>query len=473
MRAALALPLALMACTVGPDHVPPTLALAPAFRDAARIDGDAEPADWWRGFGDPLLSDLVARAVAGSPDLEIARARIGQSRAAARAAGAALLPTVEAAATATTLSQSQETAVGRVTRTLGLGRGYTEYAAGAQAGWEIDLFGGGRRRRQAARRDLDASLADAAAARVAVAAETADAYLALRALQVRLAVAERQAGNRATLVRLVRQRFDQGVAAGRELNRAVAASEEVRAAAAPLRAGVEAQLNRLDVLVGAAPGTNRALLATARPIPTAPVPAGGAAPADLLRRRPDIVAAERRVAAADARIGAALAAYYPHLSLSTLLGVAGLGTARLFTGDAVQAAASAGLRWRLFDFGRLDAEVANARSRKAEALAAWRAATLRAAEEVETSLSRLTQAHRQRRDLEKQASALVLARTQAEDGYTGGIIGLTEVTDADRDLLSAADAIAGAEGEEARAAVAAYRALGGGWHRDDATETSP
>jgi NodT family efflux transporter outer membrane factor (OMF) lipoprotein len=461
---------ALGACTVGPNHVAPGIVLTPAYTRADAIDtsGDAggDTAAWWRRFDDPLLAGLVARAIADNPDVAVARARIDQSRAAARAAGAALLPRVDAVGAATTLSQSRETAIGRVTRALRLDRGYTELSVGAQAGWELDLFGGDRRRREASLREVEASEAEGAGVRVAIAAETADAYLGLRGVQARLAVAERQAANQETLVALVRQRVVQGVAAERELNRARAASAAVATSAAPLRAAIDAQIARLDVLLGRQPGTGRAALLPGSAIPVAPMPAGSAAPAALLRRRPDVIAAERRVAAGDARIGAALADYYPRLSLSGLVGVASLGTGSLFTGNAVEASGGAGLRWRLFDFGRVDAEVAGARARRAEALAAWRGTVLRAAGEVETALSRLAEAHAQRAGLERQVAALTRARAQARDAYAGGIVGLIEVTDADRELLAASDALALVRTEESRAAVAAYRALGGGWASD-------
>ncbi len=457
---------ALAGCAVGPDYVPPRLALTRAFVAAPQIDTTASDADWWRGFHDPLLVALIDRAVSGNTDLAEARARIDQSRALARAAGAALLPSLDATGGITTLSQSRETAVGRVTTALGVPRRYTEYDAGARASWEIDVFGGLRRGREAARADLDAAVAGTGAIRIAVAAETADAYLTLRALQARLAVAEQQTRNEALLVDLVRQRFDQGIAAERELNRANAALDGVRASAAPLRAGIAAQLNRIDVLVGEQPGSNRDRLIAAAAIPDAPVPAGSAAPEDLLRRRPDVVAAERRLAGSTARIGIALAEYYPHVSLTSLLGVASLGPAALFTGNAVQVSAGAGLRWRLFDFGRVDAEVAQARGGEAEALAAWRGSVLRAAEDVETALSRLSEARVERAALERQVAALTAARRQAQDAYQGGVVGLIDVTDADRELLGAADRMATVRGDEARAAVAAYRALGGGWRRD-------
>lgn len=454
---------ALAGCTVGPDYRPPAAGLTATYMHANAIGVGAPDSDWWRGFGDPLLATLVAQAVAGNTDVAQAQARIDQSRAAARAAGAALLPVLDATGGVTTISQSRETAIGRVTRELGIGRGYTEYFVGTQALWEVDLFGGRRRGREAARDDLAATQASAGEIAVAVAAETADAYVTLRSLQARLAVAQDQERNEALLVRLVRQRFDQGVAAERELNRTTGELEGVRASMAPLRAGIEAQLNRIDVLVGMQPGTNRALLVVPATVPVAPPPSGSALPSDLLRRRPDVIAAERRLAASTARVGVALADYYPRLSLSGLLGFASLGTSRLLTGDAVQASGGAGLRWRLFDFGRVDAEVAAARSRQAEALAAWRGSVLRAAEDVETALARLEQGHEQRAALVRQVTALTRARDQAREAYAGGVVGLIEVTDADRELLSASDRLAAARAEEARAAIVAYRALGGGW----------
>lgn len=467
--------LALSGCAVGPDYVRPAIALSPAFQGSAAIDTVSQDADWWRGFNDSVLSAIVAKAVADNLDVAQAGARIAQSRAVARAAGAALLPSINATGGVSTVSQSRETPVGRVTTALGVPRGYTQHDAGAGALWELDLFGGVRRGREAARAELGASEMDAAAARVAVAAETADAYLLLRALQARLAVAEEQTRNQALLLDLIERRFAQGVSAERELNRTRAALEGVQARAAPIRAGIAAQMNRLDVLVGEQPGTNRALLTQVAAVPIAPVPSGSSKPEDILRRRPDVAAAERRLAASTARIGQAVAEYYPHLSLSGLLGVASLGTGRLFTGSAVQASGTAGLRWRLFDFGRVDAEVEQARGRRAEELAAWRGSVLRAAEDVETALSRLAEAHVQRAALERQVAALTTTRRQAQDAYRGGVVALIEVTDADRDLLDASDLLASVRGEEARASVAVYRALGGGWRvdaRDLASQTA-
>jgi outer membrane protein TolC len=187
------------------------------------------------------------------------------------------------------------------------------------------------------------------------------------------------------------------------------------------------------------------------------------APADLLRRRPDVVAAEGRLAASNARIGVAIAEYYPHISLSGLVGSLTTEASTLFTGGAFQASGGAALRWRLFDFGRVDAEVAQARGRDAEVLAAWRGATLRAAEDVETALVRLVQARAERAALVRQIAQLKKARDETRKAYSGGVAALIDVFDADRQELVASDRLATVTADEARAAVATYRALGGGW----------
>jgi outer membrane protein TolC len=186
-------------------------------------------------------------------------------------------------------------------------------------------------------------------------------------------------------------------------------------------------------------------------------------PTDLLRRRPDIVAAEGRLAASNARIGVAIADYYPHVSLAGLVGSASTATSNLFTAGAVQATGGASIRWRLFDFGRVDAEVVQAKGRDAEELAAWRGATLHAAEDVETALVRLLEAHAERASLVRQVALLGKARDETRRAYTEGAATLLDVFDADRQELAASDRLATTKAGEARAAVAAYRALGGGW----------
>jgi NodT family efflux transporter outer membrane factor (OMF) lipoprotein len=453
----------LAGCAVGPDFQKPDIALRSKYMSARAVDTRTSDGDWWKGFHDPILVTLVDKAVAGNLDLAQARARIEQSRAAALGADARLLPSADGTGDVTANRQSLDSPLGAASNILGLPRDYNEYAVGAEASWELDIFGGLRRGREAAQNELLASEADAGTIAVSVAAETADAYLTLRGFQARLVVAEDQEKTELGLVGVVRQRLGEGLAPQRDLDRAEAELESVRASTAPLRAAIAAQLNRLDVLVGDEPGTNRALLARSGAIPAAPRPAGSATPTDLVRRRPDIVAAEGRLAASNARIGVAIADYYPHVSLAGLVGSASTATSNLFTAGAVQATGGASIRWRLFDFGRVDAEVAQAKGRDAEALAAWRGATLHAAEDVETALVRLVEAHAERASLVRQVALLGKAQDETRRAYTEGAATLLDVFDADRQELTASDRLATTKANEARAAVAAYRALGGGW----------
>ncbi|MBE9606223.1 efflux transporter outer membrane subunit [Acetobacteraceae bacterium H6797] len=452
---------ALSACTVGKDYKGPAVALSARYAAPANIAPAEE--QWWRRFGDSKLDALVERALAQNLDLAAVAARIDQARATARAAEAALLPTINADASVDRVHQSFRTPVGGVADRLNLPRDYSLYQIGEQASWELDLFGGLRRNREATRADLGGAQAEAAAARLSISAETVDTYLQLRGLQARYDVASHQLQNEIKLVELVRQQTDQGLVAEHELNRVLGEKESLEASLAPLRTAMKAQINRLDVLTGRQAGVDPDGLAATAKIPEAPDPSGNVEPADLMRRRPDVVAAERRLAAANARIGVALAEYYPKISLSGLFGVASIGTGGLFTGEAVQVSGGGALRWRLFDFGRIDAEVTAARGHEAEALAQYRGSILRATEEVENALTKLAETRTEIATRTREVAALARSRDQARRAYEGGILALVAVLDADRALLEASDRLAKARAEAGRASVSATRALGGGW----------
>src|SRR5579871_5069718 len=228
---------ALGACTVGPDYQRPDVALTPAYHAAPPPEAAPAPRldAWWRGFNDPELTTVVERAMAQNLDVAQAAARVRQSQAAARAAGAALLPQGAVQTSAAAGEQSLLNPIGEIGRHLpGFQRGYDLYDAGVGASWEIDLFGGLRRAQQAATADARASEAQAAAVRTAVAAEAADAYLQVRSFQARLAVARRQEADEQDLVALIEQRRAQGVAADRELRQVQADLDGVRAVIPPL-----------------------------------------------------------------------------------------------------------------------------------------------------------------------------------------------------------------------------------------------
>ena len=458
--------LTMSACAAGPEYRRPDMQLPQAFHNGQEIAATPAPspdATWWDGFHDPLLSQIIERTLAQNLDLTAATARVLEARAAANHAGAALLPQGSVATAASRSHDSLQSPLGEIVHAVGAPRNYNTYAAEAQASWEIDLFGSLRRGREAALAEAQAADVGQTAIRIAISADAADAYLELRGLQAQLQLADSQEATQSHLVELVRMRLGEGVSSDRELQRSIGELERVRASKPALRTAIEAQMCRLDVLMGTAAGTHRAELTTASTQPMPPQPAGNAAPSVLLQRRPDIVIAERHLAAANARIGVAVAEYYPHLTFNGLLGFDSVDTSSLFSSAATQSEALLGLRWRLFDFGRVDAEVAIARGHEAEALAAYRGAVLHATEDVEVALSQFVESRSETEVLARQIAALARARDEAETAYEGGVLPLLEVLEADRDLLAARDRLATTNVNEARAAVASFRALGGGW----------
>lgn len=456
----------LAGCAVGPDYKAPKFDLVPFHNAApAKAGLSVPPLDrWWTGFDDPMLVTIIQRALAENLDLAAAVARVSQARAVAAGAGAQLLPTVDLGASATAQHQSLRGLIGTIAGgSPGFKRNVHDVAVGPAASWEIDLFGGLRRSAAASRDEAQAAEADQAGTRVIVAADAADAYLQVRGYQARLIIAEKQIETNEQLFQLVKRRYDAGAAQGLEVAQADALLKSARATVPPLRIALEQQLNRLDVLMGAQPGTYAHELRQTSEIPSIPAIPGDAQPLDVLRRRPDIIAAERRLAASNERIGAAISDFYPKISLSGALGFDSM-SGRLFTSSAFQAVGGGTLRWRIFDFGKVDAEVAQARGANAEALAIYRRAVLRAAEDVENAFMGLVQTQVHVVQLQDQVESLVKARDLSERAYRAGSITLTDVLDADRQLLAARDELDANRADAARAAVGIFRALGGGWN---------
>jgi len=462
-------------CAVGPNYHRPALATSPAFNGTPAVAARTAPVAtsatdkaWWAGFNDPMLTDLVTRAQAQNLDIAQAVARVTQARAGLNNADAALLPSGSVTGSAAAVRFSKDTLQGQELSAFGVGRNQEAYEADLGASWEIDLFGGLRHDREAAFASYQGSLAGIAAAQLAVAAEVADTYVVIRGLQQRLAVANEQVATQQRLVDTVGLQFRKGIAAELQLRQAEGALAQVKGSVPVLQVALDSALNALDVLMGEQPGTERTALATPAAIPAPPAITDIGSPADLLQRRPDLIIAERTLAATNAGIGSAISEYYPKLSLNGLLGTATGGSASLFTGGAFQAQGVAGLRWRLFDFGRVDAEIKAARGRNAEALDAYRLSVLRASEDVENAFSALINREQQQRTLTEGETSLARAQQSSLAAYKGGVVSLIEVLDADSRLLETRDTLAQARTESARAAIASFRSLGGGWQADPA-----
>jgi len=460
----------LAGCAVGPDYRRPEIALTPDFVGAPRIanrqrEGLTDLRAWWVAFGDPLMTSYVTAALEQNLDIAQAGARVAQARASLRLSTSALLPSVNGNAQAVKAYQSIETPLGQIlSSSPDFDRSGNYYEADVGASWEIDVFGGLRRGRQAARAEYQASAAGAVATKVAVAAQTADVYVTLRGLQARIAIAREQAATRRQLLSIVKLQYEKGIASELQMRQVEGSLAQVDAQIPVLESGVDAAMNALDVLLGTQPGTHRAELTSVAAIPMAPGISDAGAPADIIRRRPDLMVAERHLAAANARVGVAISEYYPKFSLAALLGSAtSLSSDDLFTSNASQHQSVLGLRWRLFDFGRVEAQIAAARGKKAESLAAYRLAVLKATEEVENSFSALVNRETQVDILMRGESSLSRARDSSLAAYKGGVVSLIEVLDADSNLLQVQDAKAQAQTDAARAAIASFRALGGGW----------
>jgi NodT family efflux transporter outer membrane factor (OMF) lipoprotein len=464
----------LAGCAVGPDYQKPKVAVPVAFTGATELAQRVAPrpapplSTWWRGFDDPELNRVIDQALAQNLDLAQAMARVDQVRAGVESARAALLPSAALNAQAARTHQSLEDPVvaAEAASLPGYNRNAYDYAVEAGASWELDLAGGLRRSAEAARADYEASEAAADAARLEVISSTADTYVLVRTLQARLALAQQETATQQERVRLVQLLTMRGIVPDTQLGQANGALAAASAAVPVLQAGLVSARNALDILLGRNPGTQDAALDTIAPIPVAPAVDTATGPADLLRRRPDIIVAERRLAASNARIGAALSDYYPKFSLSALVGSTTTVGGHLFNAPANEALGVLGLRWRLFDFGRVDAEVKNARGRNAEALAAYRLSVLQASADVENAFSALAKYDQQQQILKNGETSLASARNATSAGYHNGRSSRLDLLDADAQLQHIQESRILSESATTLAAITTFKALGGGWDAD-------
>jgi len=457
-------------CVVGQNYEAPKMTLSQTYKDPSALkfaeNGSPAPSldSWWTGFRDPQLIRIIQRVLAQNLDLEAAMARVQQARAAAVGAGAREMPQGNLDASAASQSQSLDSPLGKIASALpGYDRDQTLEDFDIGASWELDLAGGLKRNAEAARDEAQAAEAMGAGVRISVAAEAADAYFRVRGTKSRIAIIERQLEADTKLLDLERRRVTYGIATKRDLAQAVAQLAQDSGTLPPLRIELELQLNRLDVLMGAPPGSYATESQEAETDYVIPAISTGESPEELLRRRPDVIAAERRFAASIAHVGVAIAEYYPKVSLSALLGFESLSTKDMFTASSFQPGVITGLRWRLFDFGMVDAEVTQAKGARLEALVGYRRAMLRATEDVEDAITTFSQSSLQKDELLREVKAHELAHETVREEHKEGTVDLIDVLVENRQLQEVHEALARVQADEARATVAVFRALGGGW----------
>jgi multidrug efflux system outer membrane protein len=449
-------------CAVGPDYQRPAVDLPSNWQDTPSQGVSATGDRWWTLYGDTVLDRLVDEALANNRDLELATARVDEARALLRVADSRFWPAVDAAAQADRSRSSQRSSIPLPPGTP-LER--TTYRAQLNVAYEVDLWGKLRRGSEAARANLLATEAARHTVRIALASEVARGYFALIALDSQVEATRRSLELRSDGLRLQQARHAAGLINDFVLRQLEAEVAAARAQLPPLENARAAQELALAVLAGRGPraimegavarGEERGALAP--PV----VPEG--LPSDLLLRRPDVIEAEQRMIAANARIGEARAALFPRVALSGYLGSESADLSDLFTGPARIWQLAFGLAQPIFQGGRLLGEVEAVQARERQALALYQKTLQEAFREVRTALITQTRARETFEAEGTRVAALTEALRLARIRYENGLLSQLEVLDAERNLLQAQlnriDAL-----RTQRAAVAdVVRALGGGW----------
>ncbi|MGD0761930.1 MAG: efflux transporter outer membrane subunit [Roseiarcus sp.] len=459
-------------CAVGPDYAAPKFALpsswtnAPAAADAKSTEAALDA--WWRAFADPTLSALMDEAVAGNADVASAKAKIREARATRREAAAALAPSLTGSASASALGGAQTSGAvttsttTAATSSTGLS---SPFQAGFDASWELDLFGGKSRDHEATVYGEQATEDDLRATLLTLVGDVGAYYAEARGYQARIALAHGAVASQRRTADLTRVKFEAGSASAADAAKADAQAASTAADIPTDEAAYAEAVHRLSVLTGRAPGALIDRLKAAGPIP-APrnaLPAG--VPADILRRRPDVRAAERRLAQATAKIGAAQAALYPDLSLSGSLSTAAARPGDLLRASSVSWSYGPSVSLPIFDGGKLTAERDAAEAQRDEYLAAWRSSVLTALEDVENALVSLAKERSRARELTKAVAGYGKAAELSRAQYEAGKSSFLDVLDAERSLYSAKDSLIQSRVAIAKDYVALAKALGGGWNR--------
>jgi multidrug efflux system outer membrane protein len=448
----------LAACSARQSYERPALELPAAWKDSA--PRFAEDGRWWRIYDDSILDSLVDESLAGNADLVIAAARVDEARALVGEAESGFFPTVDARGSATRQQNSQRTA----TAFPGVPTRFTDYRATLNVSYEVDLFGRLRAGARAARAELEASEAARDTVRLALAAQVAKSYYTLRALDEQIELTKTTLNLRENTLALQKKRFDGGVISEFEYRQIEAEAAAARAQLPPLERDREREEAALALLLGRSPRQvfeeKIARKDSAEEKPTAPVLPSGV-PSELLLRRADLVEAERRLAAADARIAAARAEMFPSIVLTGALGGESAALSNLFTGPAGIWSLGLALTQPIFAGGRLQARTAAAEARERQAVAQYQKAIQSAFSETRSALAA------QSRSLEsyeaESARAIALTHTLrlARLRYDNGIASQLDVLDAERGLLAARSARIEALRAHRSAIADLFRALGG------------
>ena len=456
-------------CVVGPNYKgpPATARETSAFRRGdASTPADKPVARWWTALRDPELDSLIEAALKNSPSVDAAEARLRQARAQLRGQRLNRLPSTGASALylrTRNVNSLLGSSSGGNAGSSGSSGALNLYAVGFDATWELDFFGASARAVEAASAAAQVSEAHLADVRVSLSAEVGDAYVQLRDAQARLALTHRNVDIDQHLLQLYELRRSGGTASELDVTRIVNQLDTTRATLAPLRAAVTEQLDRLAVLTGHTPGALDAELASAAPTPQPPDHVAIGDPAALLRRRPDIVAAERTLAQRTAVVGENVAAYFPRVNLLGEVGFASLTPGALLNSGNFSYILAPVLQWSPWDFGRNHAKVDAARAGRDEAEDDYRQTVLEALRDAEDSLARYSEQRNSVADLARARASAQKVYALTELRLRGGTADTTDVLDADTRRIQADIAYQQALAGLTEDYVALQKSLGLGW----------
>lgn len=455
--------LLLSACAVGPNYQAPAISLESAYARQGETGHTARVPEadvqFWRNWGDPFLEGLVADTLRANHDIRIALSRYEQARALTYQAELDRYPTPSASGELSHQRVSAAQAPG-LSRTQ---RDGDSHQLSLAAVWELDFFGRVRRSIESQKADTEAYAADLAGVQVAVVAEVIDAYFRLRGLQERLRVARDNESNQADTLRLIHVLFQEGRGTSLDVDRAGAQLALTRSRVPALQAQAEVTANRIAVLTGRQPAVMANELDRPVVLPIISVQVNAGVPGELLRRRPDIAAAERRLAGATARIGVATADLFPRFTLGGLIGTQALGVNALFQRDSETRLISLGVGGSFLDVARVRSRIAAANLEAAQSLEMYQQTVLAAMEEAENALLRLTHTQTEQSFLEQAVQASRRAASTARLRFEDGMVSVLEVLEAERVRLDAEERLAQSTTEQARALVGIYKTLAGGW----------
>ncbi len=461
--------LTLTACAAGPDYRPPetaALGVPAAYSQGTSAPlNDADLASWWTRLGDPALSHLIDQAITNNLDIVQAQARLRQARESLRQANASFLPQVNASGSGGKNYRSQAGGSrvddnGNVIST-GASNWSSSYSLGANASWQIDLFGELSRSAEAARADLSASGYDLANVRMTIISELVTNYVQARLAQAQLKVARETQAIQQDNYNIANWRLQAGLVSSLDEQQAKAQLAQTNASIPQFEASLKGSLNRIAVLTGQAPGEATRALETPAPIPAASTQIATGIPADTLRQRPDVRSAERALAAATARIGVAQAQLYPSLGISGNIGTTSNAFKDLF--DLVTGGVFANVAQVIFDGGRLSSQVRSQRAAADGAFAAYKQSVLTALEDVENAMASLSSARARKIEFQTAYEASNNAAIMARSQYQSGLIDFQTLSTSESTLLNAHNSLASAQADEVLAIAQLYNALGGGW----------